>query len=69
MYDLIITGAGPIGLMLANLLADSKMKILIVEKKEKPDQHSKAIGISPPSLMILKKLSCLLKKAFIFFCH
>jgi len=57
MYDLIIIGAGPIGLMLANLLADSKMKILIVEKKEKADQHSKAIGITPPSLMILKRLN------------
>lgn len=57
MYDLIIIGAGPIGLMLANLLSDSKLKILIVEKKEKPDQNSKAIGITPPSLNLLKKLN------------
>ncbi|MCG8569306.1 MAG: FAD-dependent monooxygenase [Spirochaetes bacterium] len=55
-YQVVICGAGPIGLLLGNLLAKENIKTLIIEKKLESDQHSKAIGITPPSLGILKKI-------------
>lgn len=57
LYDVIIVGAGPVGLLLANLLGHKGLKCLLLEKRCTVFQHSKAIGITPPSLDILKKLT------------
>lgn len=54
--DAIIIGAGPIGLLLANLLGKRGFKVLIAERRTHPLQGSMAIGITPPSLHILKEL-------------
>jgi len=56
IYDVLITGAGPIGLMLANLLGNKNIKTLIIEKDQNLKNTTRAIGITPPSLYILKKL-------------
>lgn len=55
-YDIIIVGAGPIGLLLGNLLGSLNIKTLIIEKEFKRRIDSKAIGITPPSLGVFKKL-------------
>src|SRR5215207_3801969 len=55
-YDVIIVGAGPVGLLLANLLGQRGLRIAILEKRTEPIAHSAAIGITPPSLHILSKL-------------
>lgn len=54
--DVLIIGAGPVGLLLGNLLGSKGVETVIVEKKERPDTHSRAIGITPPSLGILNTL-------------
>ncbi|MDF7806738.1 FAD-dependent monooxygenase [Pontiellaceae bacterium B12219] len=54
--DVIIIGAGPVGLMLANQLGRRGRKVLIAEHRSKPVEGSMAIGITPPSLHLLKEL-------------
>jgi 2-polyprenyl-6-methoxyphenol hydroxylase-like FAD-dependent oxidoreductase len=55
-YDVIIVGAGPVGLLLANLLGQRGLRIAVLERRTEPIAHSAAIGITPPSLHILSKL-------------
>lgn len=42
------------GLLLANLLVRAGLRVVIVEKRVEPRAHSMAIGITPPSLDILR---------------
>ena len=58
-YDVIVVGAGPVGLMAANLSAMHGLKTLIVEKKTERESGSRAIGIMPPSLEIFDRLGLL----------
>lgn len=51
-----MVGAGPVGLLLANLLGQQNIRTLIVEKRSTPLDASMAIGVTPPSLEILKRL-------------
>ncbi|MGM0739065.1 MAG: FAD-dependent monooxygenase, partial [Bacteroidota bacterium] len=51
-YDLIIAGAGPVGLLAGVLACRHGLDVLILEKLEKPLIHSRSIGIHPPSLRI-----------------
>ncbi len=55
--DIIIIGAGPIGLLLANLLGKRGLHVIVAERRTHPPKGSMAIGITPPSLTILKELS------------
>ena len=61
--QILIVGAGPVGLLLANLLGQKKIDTLLVEKRSEASRHSKAIGITPPSLRILAQLG--LEETFI----
>lgn len=54
--SVLIVGAGPVGLLLANLLADEGVETLVVEKRSEATSRSRAIGITPPSLEILARL-------------
>lgn len=56
-YDVIIVGAGPVGLSLALGLAQEKIKILLLEKKDSISDHSKAPAIWPRTLEVLNKLN------------
>ncbi|MCE9520347.1 MAG: FAD-dependent monooxygenase [Verrucomicrobia bacterium] len=55
-YDVVIVGAGPVGLMLACLLGARGLHVLLLEKRTTIPAHSMAIGITPPSLRLLGKL-------------
>lgn len=55
--DIIIIGAGPIGLLLANLLGRRELRVIVAERRTHPPRGSMAIGITPPSLDILTELS------------
>ncbi|MCB1088108.1 MAG: FAD-dependent monooxygenase, partial [Verrucomicrobiae bacterium] len=56
LFDVVIAGAGPIGMTLASLLARLNFRVLILEKRTHRSKMSRAIGITPPSLRILSKL-------------
>jgi len=56
-YEVIIVGAGPVGLMLGNLLGRCQVKTLVIEQEIKRKEGSRAIGITPPSLQILSSLN------------
>ncbi|WP_081891552.1 FAD-dependent monooxygenase [Verrucomicrobium sp. BvORR106] len=53
--DIAIVGAGPVGLLLANLLGPTGLRVVVLEKSPAPPSHSRAIGITPPSLEILSQ--------------
>jgi 2-polyprenyl-6-methoxyphenol hydroxylase-like FAD-dependent oxidoreductase len=55
--EVVIVGGGPVGLLLANLLGAAGIETVAIEKKERPVAKGRAIGVTPPSLGILRGLS------------
>jgi 2-polyprenyl-6-methoxyphenol hydroxylase-like FAD-dependent oxidoreductase len=54
--EVAIVGAGPVGLTLACLLAQRGVAVAVLEARTERSPHSRAIGIHPPALDILKTL-------------
>ncbi|WP_370295338.1 FAD-dependent monooxygenase [Cryobacterium sp. Hz7] len=54
--DVIVVGGGPVGILLAGLLAVRGVDVEVVEQRAKPSLRSRAIGIHPPSLRALEQL-------------
>ncbi|MGL4178351.1 MAG: FAD-dependent monooxygenase, partial [Dermatophilaceae bacterium] len=52
--DIVISGAGPVGLTLALLLARRGIRVTVLEAKTRLDEHSRATLITPRSLEVLK---------------
>ncbi|GAA3587704.1 NAD(P)/FAD-dependent oxidoreductase [Klugiella xanthotipulae] len=55
MRDVTIVGAGPVGLLLACVLLDHGLDVQVLEARELPVTHSRAIGIHPPALVALER--------------
>lgn len=55
-YDVIVAGGGPVGLLLAGLLGRQNLHVLLLEKRAQRPDASMAIGVTPPSLRILRRL-------------
>jgi len=55
-YQVVIVGAGPVGLLLANLLGQAGIRTLVADRRERGPEASMAIGVTPPSLLILRTL-------------
>jgi 2-polyprenyl-6-methoxyphenol hydroxylase-like FAD-dependent oxidoreductase len=53
MPDVVIAGAGPVGLLLGCLLAGRGVDVRILEKRRGADERSRAIGIHPPGVTAL----------------
>ncbi|PXA69617.1 FAD-dependent monooxygenase [Arthrobacter psychrochitiniphilus] len=53
MFDVVIVGAGPVGLFLATLLLQEGLSVRILEQRSSPRSDSRAIGIHPPALAAL----------------
>jgi 2-polyprenyl-6-methoxyphenol hydroxylase-like FAD-dependent oxidoreductase len=54
--DVIIVGAGPTGLMLANQLARRGVRPLIIDKRSGPSLETRALGVQARTLEIYSKL-------------
>ena len=52
----LIVGGGPTGLFLALSLSNLGIDCRVIEKNEAPTQHSRSIGIHPPSLELFDRL-------------
>ncbi|MFD7628692.1 monooxygenase [Streptomyces sp. NPDC059851] len=52
-FDAIVVGAGPTGLLLACELALAGVRTLIVERREHPQPHSRALTLHPRSVELL----------------
>jgi len=55
--DVIVIGAGPVGLFLAHLLGRAGMKTLLLEKRQVEATASMAIGVMPPSLKMFESIA------------
>ncbi len=54
--SVLIIGGGPVGLLLGNLLGARGVSVVLVEKRTRPPEFSMAIGVTPPSLAILRQI-------------
>ena len=54
--EVLIVGAGPVGLLLANLLGSAGLPVLVLEKCGTRADTSRAIGVTRTSLEILQEL-------------
>lgn len=52
-HDVIVIGAGPVGLLTACLLVQKGLDVVVCEKHSGSDQRTRAIGIHPPGLEAL----------------
>lgn len=53
-HDVAIVGAGPVGLLLACLLAQRNIDVAVFETRDGADDRSRAIGIHPPGSAALE---------------
>ena len=61
--DILVVGAGPVGMLAALLSAQQGLSVLLLERSAVRQAQSRAIGITPPSLEILRRVG--LPDAFI----
>ncbi len=54
-HDVAIVGAGPVGLLLACLLAQDGIDVVVCERRSGVDPRSRAVGIHPPGLEMLDR--------------
>ncbi len=52
--EVLIVGGGPTGLLLAALLAQRGVDVLLLERRDAPSTHSRAIGLHPPAIAALQ---------------
>ena len=56
MRDVVIVGAGPVGILLACLLAEQGLDVEVLERRTRPSMQARAIGIHPPSMAALRQV-------------
>ncbi|WP_022900079.1 FAD-dependent oxidoreductase [Humibacter albus] len=59
MHDVAIVGGGPVGVATAIALAQHDVDVVVLERRTRPLEHSRAIGIHPPALELFERWGCL----------
>jgi 2-polyprenyl-6-methoxyphenol hydroxylase-like FAD-dependent oxidoreductase len=54
--DVLIVGAGPVGLLLGSMLAQRGIDVRLIEKRTDSTERSRAIGVHPPGLACLDEV-------------
>lgn len=54
--DVAIVGAGPVGLMIANLLGQAGVRVVVIEKLERIIDYPRAIGLDDESLRVFQSI-------------
>ena len=54
--DILVIGAGPVGMLAALLSARQGLRVLLLERSDGRSVRSRAIGITPPSLEIFRRI-------------
>lgn len=54
MFDVVVVGAGPVGLYMAALLLQNGHRVAILERHAASSRQTRAIGIHPPALAALE---------------
>jgi len=54
--DVAIVGAGPVGLMIANLLGQSGVRVVVIEKLDQIIDYPRAIGLDDESLRVFQSI-------------
>lgn len=54
--DIIVVGAGPVGMVATLLAANHGLEVMLLERSAERHRQSRAIGITPPSLEILQRI-------------
>ncbi|MFC7788573.1 bifunctional 3-(3-hydroxy-phenyl)propionate/3-hydroxycinnamic acid hydroxylase MhpA [Microbacterium sp. MAHUQ-60] len=54
VFDVLIIGAGPVGLTLANLLGQQGIEVLLVEKEDELISYPRAVGIDDEALRVMQ---------------
>jgi 2-polyprenyl-6-methoxyphenol hydroxylase-like FAD-dependent oxidoreductase len=62
-FDAVVVGAGPVGLLAGLLAAHQGLHFAVIERATEPFRHSRALGIHPPALGLLRALGT--EEAFI----
>lgn len=57
--DVLVIGAGPTGLTAANLLADQRMRVLLIERNAALSDEPRAISIADESLRVMQRVGIL----------
>ncbi len=55
-FEVIVVGAGAVGLTMANLLGHKGISTLVLEERRQRKTGSRAIGITPPTLTLMARL-------------
>src|SRR3989304_3588001 len=61
--DILVIGAGPVGMLAALLSAQQGLSVLLLERSTVRQAQSRAIGLPPPSLEIFRRIG--LPEAFV----
>lgn len=57
--DVVIVGAGPVGMMVARLLALDGVRTLVLERRHAPFTEPRAIAFDPETLRCFQRIDCL----------
>ena len=58
MPEIIIVGAGPVGMVAALELTARGVDVRVIERRAEPRNSSRSIGLHPPALRVLERLGC-----------